>query len=77
MRDGTKRPLALVTLRPGAETRPQHLKDWLGARVPRWSLPERWAVVDAIARTGVGKYDKKALRRQFHAGDLPVTELPR
>lgn len=72
-----ERPLALITLRPGTDTRPQDLKDWLSTRVQRWSLPERWAIVDTIARTGVGKYDKKALRRQFHSGDLPVTELPR
>lgn len=72
-----ERPLALISLRPGTRTGPQDLKDWLSTRVPRWSLPERWAIVETIARTGVGKYDKKTLRQQFNAGDLSVTELPR
>ena len=72
-----ERPLALVTLRPGSDTRVEDLKTWLGERVQRWWLPERWAVVDTIARTGVGKYDKKLMRQRYHSGDISVTVLPR
>ncbi len=31
----------------------------------RWQLPDRIEVVEAIPRTGVGKFDKKALRARF------------
>lgn len=72
-----ERPLALVTLRPGSATRVEDLKAWLGERVQRWWLPERWAVVGTIARTGVGKYDKKLMRQQYQSGEIPVTVLPR
>lgn len=72
-----ERPLALVTLRPGTATQIEDLKAWLGERVQRWWLPERWAIVDTIARTGVGKYDKKLMRQQYHSGEIPVTVLPR
>jgi fatty-acyl-CoA synthase len=72
-----ERPLALVTLRPGSAVRVEDLKAWLAERVQRWWLPERWAVVGAIARTGVGKYDKKLIRQRYQSGEIPVTLLPR
>lgn len=72
-----ERPLALVTLRPGSAARAEDLKAWLEERVQRWWLPERWAVVGSIARTGVGKYDKKLMRQRYHSGEIPVTVLPR
>jgi fatty-acyl-CoA synthase len=38
-------------------------------------LPERWAFVDALPKTSVGKIDKKELRRQFGDGSIPVETL--
>jgi fatty-acyl-CoA synthase len=43
--------------------------------VAKWWLPERWAFVEAIPKTSVGKFDKKALRARYAGGDLPVKEL--
>jgi fatty-acyl-CoA synthase len=63
-----ERPLACVVLR--AEHRqaldPAELLDFLRPRVAGWALPDRVVVLDAIPKTGVGKFDKKVLRERFH-----------
>jgi fatty-acyl-CoA synthase len=38
-------------------------------------LPERWAFVDEIPKTSVGKFDKKVIRKQHADGDLEVVEV--
>ena len=38
-------------------------------------LPERWAVIDEVPKTSVGKFDKKVLRKQYAAGELEVQTL--
>jgi fatty-acyl-CoA synthase len=71
-----ERPLAVVVrAEDDAETEPAALREWLGSRVARWQLPERWAVVDAVPRTSVGKFDKKLLRARYAAGELTVVVL--
>jgi fatty-acyl-CoA synthase len=70
-----ERPLATVVLREGATVRPEDLREFLGSRVARWQLPERWVFLDAVPKTSVGKFDKKVLRRQFSDKELEVTEL--
>ncbi len=65
-----ERPLACIVPRPGVRPTPEALRAFLAGRVPRWWLPERWAFVDAVPRTSVGKFDKKALRAQWAAGTL-------
>ncbi len=51
------------------------LRDFLATRVARWQLPERWAFIDEVPKTSVGKFDKKALRGRYAAGELEVTSL--
>jgi fatty-acyl-CoA synthase len=70
-----ERPLASVVLRPGCTTSIEDLRDFLASRVAHWQLPERWAVVDEVPKTSVGKFDKKRLRQQYADGDLEVTSL--
>jgi fatty-acyl-CoA synthase len=73
-----ERPLAAVVLRAGVDPTAETaaaLRVWLGDRVVRWWLPERWAFVPAVPRTGVGKFDKKVIRRQHALGELTVLEL--
>jgi fatty-acyl-CoA synthase len=65
-----ERPLACVVPRPGARPTPEALRAFLAGRVAKWWLPERWAFLDAVPRTSVGKFDKKALRAQWAAGTL-------
>jgi non-ribosomal peptide synthetase component E (peptide arylation enzyme) len=40
--------------------------------VARWQLPERWAFIEAVPKTSVGKFDKKKLRSQYADGELSV-----
>lgn len=67
-----ERPLALVVRREGATVTAQDLQDLLRGHaergeVSRYAVPERIEFVEAIARTSVGKIDKKRLRAQ-HVG---------
>jgi fatty-acyl-CoA synthase len=71
-----ERPLACVVLRDGMAARPQELSQFLSTRVARWWLPERWALIGAIPKTSVGKFDKKVLRALYANGDLAVEVLP-
>ncbi|MGP3924586.1 long-chain fatty acid--CoA ligase [Streptomyces sp. 8N616] len=70
-----ERPLATVVLKDGAAPDYEALKAYLGERIARWQLPERWAVIPAVPKTSVGKFDKKVLRRQYADGELDVTEV--
>jgi fatty-acyl-CoA synthase len=40
--------------------------------VARFWLPERWAIVEEVPKTSVGKFDKKVLRARFADGALDV-----
>ncbi|MFE0175159.1 long-chain fatty acid--CoA ligase [Streptomyces sp. NPDC059002] len=70
-----ERPLATVVLHKDATADYASLRDFLAGSIAKWQLPERWAVIDAVPKTSVGKFDKKVLRRQYAAGELEVTEL--
>ncbi|OKI00374.1 long-chain fatty acid--CoA ligase [Streptomyces sp. CB02923] len=70
-----ERPLAAVVLREGASAGFEELRTFLGERVARWQLPERWTAVAAVPKTSVGKFDKKVLRRQYADGELTVTRV--
>jgi len=67
-----ERPLACVVLAPGQSVTPDELREHLSGLVVKWWLPERWAFVDAVPRTSVGKYDKKLLRARNAEGGLDV-----
>ena len=54
---------------------PGELLEFLSSRVARWWLPERWAFVDEIPKTSVGKFDKKVLRAQVADGTLEIHEV--
>jgi len=71
-----ERPLAAVVLRADAPTTtPDELRSFLGERVPRWQLPERWCFIAEVPKTSVGKFKKTTLRDQYAEGALEVTKL--
>ena len=63
-----ERPLAVVHLREGRDdVTDDELRTHLSGRLAKWQVPDRWVRVTAIPKTGVGKIDKQALRRE-HGG---------
>ncbi len=38
---------------------------WLADKLAKWQTPDRIVFVEAIPRTGVGKFLKRALREQY------------
>jgi fatty-acyl-CoA synthase len=72
-----ERPLACVVAREGGDVDAGVLRAFLEARVARWWIPESWAFVERVPRTGVGKFDKRALRAAFAEGALPVVRSDR
>src|SRR5439155_13018770 len=70
-----ERPLATIVLREGASVTPAELREFLAAKVARWQLPERWAFIESVPKTSVGKFDKKVLRARYAEGDLEVSYL--
>jgi fatty-acyl-CoA synthase len=40
--------------------------------VSKWWLPERWAIIEEVPKTSVGKFDKKVLRARHAEGGLEV-----
>ncbi len=68
-----ERPLACVVLKQGASASIDDLKRFLAERVAKWWLPERWAFIEEVPKTSVGKFDKKVLRSRYAEGELDVT----
>ena len=70
-----ERPLATVVVRPGAGVTAEELREFLGGRVASWQVPERWAFIEAVPKTSVGKFDKKRVRASYADGALDVRQL--
>jgi len=70
-----ERPLASVVLVEGSSATADDLSAFLDGKVARWQVPERWAFIDEVPKTSVGKFDKKVIRRRYAAGELEVTQL--
>jgi fatty-acyl-CoA synthase len=69
-----ERPLAAIVLRPGGSVTAAELREFLGAQVPRWQLPERWSFIDEVPKTSVGKFAKTRMREAYARGDYEVVE---
>ena len=70
-----ERPLAVVVIKNGASISASVLRRFLADKVVRWWLPERWAFVETIPRTSVGKYDKKVIRSCYAEQRYRVVEV--
>ncbi len=60
-----ERPLALVVVRPGQELSADAVRKHLAPLFAKWQLPEQVIFTKAVARTSVGKIDKKRLRTDY------------
>ncbi|MGV8073467.1 MAG: fatty acid--CoA ligase [Syntrophobacteraceae bacterium] len=68
-----ERPLILVVLKPeykgkvGPEQFKAHMKEFADqGKLPKYGVPDRYEIVDEIAKTGIGKINKKWLREQYN-----------
>jgi fatty-acyl-CoA synthase len=68
-----ERPLATVVA--SEEVTVVELRDFLADKVAKWQLPERWAFIEEVPKTSVGKFDKKVLRQRYAEGGLEVTTV--
>ncbi|MBV8982119.1 MAG: long-chain fatty acid--CoA ligase [Acidimicrobiia bacterium] len=61
-----ERPLACVVPRTGASVSLDTVRSHLEQHgFAKWQLPDRIELIDAVPKTGVGKFDKKVLRARF------------
>jgi fatty-acyl-CoA synthase len=70
-----ERPLVVVVPAEGKDPKPAEIVEFLSGRVARWWLPERWAFVEELPKTSVGKFDKKVLRSRAEEGALEVEQV--
>ncbi len=70
-----ERPLACIA--PLAQHRDnitkEEILEFLAGRVAKWWLPDDIVFIDAVPKTSVGKFNKRALREQFQDYELPGT----
>jgi fatty-acyl-CoA synthase len=71
----SERPMVAVVVDEGSSLTADQLVDFLGDRVSRWWLPERWVFVEEVPKTSVGKFDKKILRSKHAAGEFEIIEV--
>ena len=68
-----ERPLATIVIKEGQpDPDVADLRAHLEQRMAKWQVPERFAFVDEIPKTSVGKLDKKRIRVSHSDGDLNV-----
>ena len=70
-----ERPLASVVVIEGQSVTPDELADYLDGKVAHWQVPERWAFIEEVPKTSVGKFDKKVIRKRYADGELDVKQL--
>jgi fatty-acyl-CoA synthase len=70
-----ERPLACVAPLPEYRDQitKQEILDFLAQRVAKWWLPDDVVFIEAVPKTSVGKFNKRALREQFKDYRLPGT----
>jgi fatty-acyl-CoA synthase len=66
-----ERPVVVASLVEGTSLSLGELREFLTGRVAKWWLPDDLVITDEVAKTSVGKYDKKALRDVFADRVLP------
>ena len=64
--------MMIITLKPGyrgkisAEDFKAYMLEFAKqGKLPKYGVPDRYEFVESIAKTSVGKLDKKVLRKQF------------
>jgi len=68
-----ERPLACVVPQPEHREclTKEEILGFLEGRIARWWLPDDVVFIEAVPKTSVGKFDKRALRARFKDYQLP------
>lgn len=68
-----ERPLACVSPKPEYKDNlsKEEIYEHIRQRFAHWALPDDIVFIESVPKTSVGKFDKKALRAQFHDYVLP------
>ncbi len=68
-----ERPLALVVPKPDFKDTltKEEIYEHLRPRLPDMYLPDDIVFIDAVPKTSVGKFNKKVLREEYKAYQLP------
>src|SRR5439155_12834563 len=61
----SERPLAVVAFKSGQSASADELRAFVCEKLPKYWAPDRVEVVDSLPRTSAGKFDKRALRKQY------------
>jgi fatty-acyl-CoA synthase len=60
-----ERPMAIIAFKPGCSATPAELKAFMVGRFAKWQVPDDYEFVDALPRSGTGKFIKAKLREQY------------
>ncbi|HSZ34920.1 MAG TPA: long-chain fatty acid--CoA ligase [Puia sp.] len=63
-------PLACIVYKEGKTTSAQEFDNFLLERFSKYQLPKKYVSVKEIPKTGVGKFDKKKIRKLYAEGGL-------
>jgi fatty-acyl-CoA synthase len=67
-----ERPAAFIVPKPGTDLTPDEVREFLEPRVAHWWMPDEIIFIEAIPKTGTGKFDKKVVRDRY--ADLLMEE---
>ncbi len=60
-----ERPAAFIVAKPDTELTADDIKEFLEPRIAHWWMPDEVIFIDAIPKTGTGKFDKKVVRTEY------------
>jgi fatty-acyl-CoA synthase len=60
-----ERPFAYIVPKEGKTASVDELREFLSGKFSKFWIPERYAFIDAIPKTSVGKFLKSALREKY------------
>jgi fatty-acyl-CoA synthase len=60
-----ERPVALIVPKPDRDLSSEAIKEFLEPRIASWWMPDDFIFIEAIPKTGTGKFDKKVVRAEY------------
>ncbi|MCB1247480.1 MAG: long-chain fatty acid--CoA ligase [Acidimicrobiia bacterium] len=60
-----ERPVAFIVAKPDRDLDPEAIRVFLEPRIASWWMPDEIVFIDAIPKTGTGKFDKKVVRAEY------------